>query len=108
MIEVAYALPDHQLIIPLEVNEGVTALEAVELSAICEQFPGLSAGDLSLGVFGKKRPSDFVLRAGDRVEIYRELLVDPKEVRRQRASKKAAQEDPSVLPESARSEASGK
>ena len=84
-VEVAYALPDHQLIVSLEVDAGTTALQAVELSGIREKFEELANAQLELGVFGRSRPADHVLRAGDRVEIYRQLLVDPKELRRQRA-----------------------
>ena len=87
-VEVAYALLDHQVIVSLEVEAGTTALQAVELSAIRQQFTELENAELDLGVFGRSRPPDHVLRAGDRVEIYRDLLVDPKENRRQRAKNK--------------------
>ena len=107
-VEVAYALPDRQMIIPLEVEAGTTALQTVEMSAIRQQFPELEDAELSLGVFSKKRAADHVLRAGDRVEIYRQLIADPKEVRRQRAKMKAAQEDSSAEDPSTRSESEGK
>lgn len=107
-VEVAYALPDHQVIVSLEVEAGTTALQTVELSAIWQQFPELEDAELSLGVFGRKRPADHVLRAGDRVEIYRQLIADPKEVRRQRAKKKAAQVDSSAGESPTRSESEGK
>ena len=107
-VEVAYALPDRQMIISLEVEAGTTALQTVEISTIRQQFPELEDTELSLGVFGKKRPSDHVLRAGDRVEIYRTLIADPKEVRRQRAKKKAAQEVSSLDGASTRSESEGR
>ena len=107
-VEVAYALPDRQMIISLKVEAGTTALQTVEVSAIRQQFPELEGTELSLGVFGKKRPADFVLRAGDRVEIYRQLIADPKEVRRQRAKMKAAQEVSSLDGASTRSESEGR
>lgn len=86
LVEVAYALPDKQKIIPLEVVEGTTAQEAVVISNIAAHFDGLDVhAPLSLGVFGKAVASGYVLRAGDRVEIYRPLKIDPKEVRKRRA-----------------------
>jgi putative ubiquitin-RnfH superfamily antitoxin RatB of RatAB toxin-antitoxin module len=107
-VEVAYALPDRQLIMRLEVETGTTVAEAVELSQIWLQFPELEGVELTLGVFGRKRPPDYVLRSGDRVEIYRPLIADPKEVRRQRAEEKSTQDDSSVAASPTRSEASGK
>lgn len=86
-VEVAYALPEKQLIRALEVPTGTTALEAVTLSGIEEAFDELTINDSSrLGIFGKAVKSDYVLTAGERVEIYRPLLIDPKEVRKKRAA----------------------
>ena len=85
-VEVAYALPDKQAIVPLDVVAGTTALEAVEQSGIAEQFEGLSLEGVKLGIFGKAVPATQVLLAGERVEIYRPLLIDPKEVRKARAA----------------------
>ncbi|MGD2007568.1 MAG: RnfH family protein [Cellvibrionales bacterium] len=86
-VEVAYALPEKQLIRALEVPTGTTALEAVTLSGIEEAFDELTINDSSrLGIFGKAVKSDHVLTAGERVEIYRPLLIDPKEVRKKRAA----------------------
>lgn len=84
-VEVAYARPDKQLIVPVDVAEGTTALEAVEKSAIQEHFPEIDATSAKLGIFGKAQKPGTVLRAGDRVEIYRPLIADPKESRRKRA-----------------------
>lgn len=86
-IEVAYALPDKQLIKMLEVPVGTTAHQAVKLSAIAEAFDGEIPDDSPLGIFGKAVMRDYVLRDGDRVEIYRPLIADPKEVRKERAAK---------------------
>ena len=86
-IEVCYALPDMQFLIALEVPWGTTLIEAVERSGVKEKVSGLVLEDNNVGVFGKKRTLDFVLRSGDRVEVYRPLIADPKEVRRQRAKK---------------------
>jgi len=84
-VEVAYARPEKQLIVALSVPDGTTALEAVRLSRLAEQFPELDLDDLKLGIFSKAVKSDTVLRARDRVEVYRPLIADPKEVRRRRA-----------------------
>ncbi|RXZ45062.1 RnfH family protein [Crenobacter cavernae] len=84
-VEVAYARPGKQAIVKLAVAAGTSAEAAVRASAIVEQFPEIDLNDLRLGVFGKAVRADTVLRAHDRVEIYRPLLADPKEVRRQRA-----------------------
>ncbi|MBL4607591.1 MAG: RnfH family protein [Pseudomonadales bacterium] len=94
-IEVAYAMPHRQLIIPLQVDEGCTMVDAVGLSQIADKFPEIDLGDLSLGIFGKaeKSPESRVLKTGDRIEIYRPLLVDPKEVRRKRAEKLKAEKE---------------
>lgn len=84
-VEVAYAKPEQQVIIPLTVETGCTARQAVDLSGILNQFPELDADKLDLGVFGKVVRPDTALHHLDRVEIYRPLIADPKEVRRQRA-----------------------
>lgn len=86
MVEVAYALPKQQLIIPVNVAEGTTAEAAVLASGIMEKFPEIDLSANKLGIFGKLVKSDTMLRHLDRVEIYRPLIADPKEVRRQRAA----------------------
>ena len=86
-VEVAYALPDRQLIRVVTVPEGTTASEAVILSGIEGEFEELTLGDSpKLGIFGKAIKEDRVLKPGERVEIYRALKVDPKEVRKRRAA----------------------
>lgn len=86
MVEVAYALPKQQVIIPLMISNGSTAQDAVLRSGILDKFPEINLEKNALGIFGKAIRKDTVLRAMDRVEIYRELIADPKEVRRQRAA----------------------
>jgi len=86
-VEVAYALPEKQMIVPLQVSQGTTAIQAVNASKIAAHFNDLQLEAAKLGVFGKAVKHDQVLREGDRVEIYRPLLVDPKESRRARAAK---------------------
>lgn len=86
LVEVAYALPKQQLIVELMVPEGATAEQAVLQSGILQKFPEIDLAQNKLGIFGKLVKSDTVLRERDRVEIYRPLIADPKEVRRQRAA----------------------
>jgi len=90
-VEVAYALPERQLIVPLDVTPGTTALEAAQQSGIEQEFPGLviDAGT-SLGIFGQAVPPQQALNPGDRVEIYRPLKADPKAARKARAEKAKA------------------
>lgn len=102
-VEVAYALPDKQKIIALQVAEGSTAREAVIRSNIKVDFPEVNPESAPLGIFGNTLGArglpvaeEYLLKSGDRVEIYRPLIADPKEVRRQRAAeaqqRKAEQE----------------
>jgi putative ubiquitin-RnfH superfamily antitoxin RatB of RatAB toxin-antitoxin module len=101
-VEVAYARPDKQKIIALSVAPGTTALQAAEFSGITGEFPEIDLATAKLGLFGKhfgtkgmKSADEYVLQRWDRVEIYRPLIADPKEVRRKRAEKaKAAKEAP--------------
>ncbi len=86
LIEVAYALPSKQVILPAKVKAGTTALEAVEASGVLQKFPEIDLDLNKLGIFGKLIKPDLALRENDRVEIYRPLIADPKEVRRQRAA----------------------
>jgi len=90
-VEVAYAKPEAQVIIPLEVEPGTTVQQAIELSGILEQFPEIDLAQNKFGVFGKIAKGDTELRDRDRVEIYRPLIADPKESRRRRAAKKEKQ-----------------
>lgn len=88
-VEVAYALPDRQAIIVVKGDEGMTAYEAVLKSGIAEQFAQIDVDNDNMGIFGKaiRQPKKEVLKAGDRIEIYRPLLIDPKASRAQRAEK---------------------
>jgi len=89
-IEVAYALPEEQIIITLDVDRGTTVEQAVKLSGILEKFTDINLTENKLGIFGKTIKANQVLRDKDRVEIYRLLIADPKESRRKRAEKKEA------------------
>jgi putative ubiquitin-RnfH superfamily antitoxin RatB of RatAB toxin-antitoxin module len=84
-IEVVYARPDQQKIVELRVPPGTTVLEAIAQSRITEHFPEIDLTQSKIGIFGKLTKLDTVLRDRDRVEIYRPLIADPKEVRRKRA-----------------------
>lgn len=85
-VEVAYAEPDHQVIIPLMVDEGTTIEQAIKLSGVLDTFPDIDLSVNKVGVFSKLGKLDQTLREKDRVEIYRKLIADPKEVRKQRAA----------------------
>jgi putative ubiquitin-RnfH superfamily antitoxin RatB of RatAB toxin-antitoxin module len=84
-IEVVYALPGRQTLLALEVPAQTTLLEAIGISGICRHHPEIDPTQATVGIFGRVLPADTLLRAGDRVEIYRPLLIDPKQARRQRA-----------------------
>jgi uncharacterized protein len=84
-VEVAYALPHQQLIIPVQVAPETTAAQAIQASGIISKFPEIDLGKNQIGVFGKLVRLETVLKNMDRVEIYRPLIADPKEVRKQRA-----------------------
>ena len=86
MVEVAYALPKEQIIIPVKISDGATAEEAIKASGILGKFPDINLEENKIGIFGKLSKLDAALRDLDRVEIYRPLIADPKEVRRQRAA----------------------
>ena len=85
-VEVSYARPDVQVLIPVKAPAGVTVEEAIRLSGVLEQFPDIDLAVNKVGVFGKLSKLAATLQAGDRVEIYRPLIADPKESRRQRAA----------------------
>jgi hypothetical protein len=85
-IEVAYALPDQQLIVAFTTAPGTTAEQAIAASGILQKFPEIDMAVSKIGIFGKMVKPDTELRELDRVEIYRALIADPKEVRRQRAA----------------------
>lgn len=86
-IEVAYALPDEQRLVMLDVPAGTTARAAIDLAGLAEEFPQLDTAICPLGVFGRERPGSYVVQPGDRVEIYRPLLHEPRETRRKLAAR---------------------
>ena len=85
-VEVAYARPDEQVILALQVPSGTRLEDAIRRSGVLERFPEIDLVANKVGVFGKVGKLDQELVAGDRVEIYRPLIADPKEARKQRAA----------------------
>jgi putative ubiquitin-RnfH superfamily antitoxin RatB of RatAB toxin-antitoxin module len=85
-VEVVYALPGTQSLIALTVAPGTTARQAIEQSGILQRHPQIDPACRKIGIFGKAAKPDVVLKDGDRVEIYRPLIADPKEARRRRAT----------------------
>lgn len=84
-IEIVYAQPESQDFLELKVPAGSTVQQALERSGILEKHPEISVEINKLGIFGKLVKPDAVVRARDRIEIYRPLIADPKEIRRMRA-----------------------
>lgn len=87
-VEVVYALRGEQALVALEVEEGTSAREAIERSGILTRYPEITLGRGQIGIFGKAVEPDAPLRNGDRVEIYRPLIADPKQARRERAERR--------------------
>ena len=90
-IEVVFAAEDRQVLLGVKVAEGTSLREAVRASGMAAHFPDVDLVDCPVGIFGKVVVDAQVrcVQAGDRIEIYRPLLADPKEVRRLRAAKAA-------------------
>jgi len=84
LVEVAYALPERQVILPVMLPAGGTIEQAIEQSGVLSEFPEIDLSQNKVGIFGKLSKKTAELKPGDRVEIYRPLLADPKEVRRRR------------------------
>ena len=87
-VEVAYALPGKQTLLKVALPRGSTIQDAIEHSGIARQHSEIDPETCKVGVFGRRRTHDTLLRDGDRVEIYRPLIADPKETRRSRAGGK--------------------
>ncbi|MBF0255592.1 MAG: RnfH family protein [Gammaproteobacteria bacterium] len=85
-VEVAYALADEQLILEVQAEPGLTLEAAVEKSGILQRFPQIDWATADVGLFGKLAKRTDLLQEGDRVEIYRPLIADPKEMRKKRAA----------------------
>ena len=85
-VEVIYALPAKQELVSVQLDEGATVRQAIEASGLLAKYPEIDLTKNKLGVFAKLAKADAVVRDRDRVEIYRPLIADPKEVRKQRAA----------------------
>jgi uncharacterized protein len=89
-VYVMYALPQNEFIRPLRVPPGTTVGQAIEQSGVLTSFPDINLLTQPVGIYSKKKTLETELRDGDRVEIYRPLVADPKDSRRKRAAKKQA------------------
>ncbi|WP_411725426.1 RnfH family protein [Methyloglobulus sp.] len=87
-LEVAYAKSEEQVIVTVKVPQGTTIEQAVNLTDLLARFPEIGHSELKVGIFGVVCKPEQTVKQGDRVEIYRPLIHDPKEARRQRALKK--------------------
>ena len=85
-VEVAFAKPDVQLILSVACASSITVQEAIDRSGILDKFPEIDLTTNQVGIFGKLVTLQTALRPGDRVEIYRPLIADPKEARKRRAA----------------------
>lgn len=86
-VEVAFASPQGQWSLTLTVEQGTTLVQVLRMDAVRERFAGVDPEALRFGVFGRERAPDYVLDGGDRIELYRPLVADPKVRRRERAAK---------------------
>jgi len=87
-VHVTYAKAQDEFIRPLRVAPGTTVGQAIELSGVLASYPEINLVTQPVGIYGKKKTLDTVLRDRDRIEIYRPLVADPKDSRRKRAAKK--------------------
>jgi putative ubiquitin-RnfH superfamily antitoxin RatB of RatAB toxin-antitoxin module len=85
-IELVYALPEVQTLLSFQVNEGASVQQAIEQSGILKKYPEIDLQQNKIGIFGKITKLNVILREKDRIEIYRELIADPKAVRKARAA----------------------
>ena len=88
LVEVAYALPEEQVIISIKVPKKINVKQAIEKSGIQKKFSDIDLSKNKIGIFGKQTTLNHLLSDKDRIEIYRPLILDPKEMRRKRAAKK--------------------
>jgi len=91
-VEVVYALLENQFVKSLDVKPDLSVVEVIKLSGVLEEFPEINLDINPVGIYSKKVTLDSVVKNGDRIEIYRALLVSPKEARRLRAKKKKSKQ----------------
>ena len=87
-VQLCYATPTLEFLRDLQLAVGATVRQAIEQCALLQEVAGCELATLQVGIYGKKKTLDTVLREHDRVEVYRPLLADPKETRRRRAGMK--------------------
>ncbi len=87
-VEIVYARPEEQSVVHVTLAQGSTVGDALAAARITERWPELANGYAGLGIYGRRVSADALLRAGDRIEIYRPLVADPKQARRVRAARK--------------------
>ncbi len=97
-IEVAYATPQEQVIIKFTAEKGMDAKTALVQSKISDKFPEIDPESAKVGIYGKSVKLDQELSTGDRVEIYRELIADPKAARKKKAAAKGNKPAPKAKP----------
>lgn len=85
-VEVVYALPHEQTVLAVDLTAPATVADAIERSGVLARFPELASPELKVGIYGRLTGLDEAVRDGDRVEIYRPLIADPKDARRHRAA----------------------
>ena len=88
-IEVVYGLPNKQVLLSLSVPVGSTILESIHASKIVSHFPEIIPNEAKVGIFSRPEKLESIVKKGDRIEIYRPLIADPKEMRKLRAAKMA-------------------
>lgn len=89
-VEVVYPLPDEQKVLQVKVEKGTFAKDAVRQSGLLKLYPEINLDEASIGIYSRLLKSDEIVCDGDRIEIYRPLLADPKEVRKRRAEEAKA------------------
>ena len=87
-IEVIYALPERQRVIALRVEAGTCVTDAIRQSGILVEYPEIDLAQAKIGIFSRRVDPHSALRDGDRIEIYRPLIADPKSARRERARRR--------------------
>jgi putative ubiquitin-RnfH superfamily antitoxin RatB of RatAB toxin-antitoxin module len=85
-VEITYALPEQQTLLTFTIPDNSTIKDGIVQSGILQKHPELNVDDMLVGIFGKKAPMEQTLRDKDRIEIYRPLIADPKEVRKRKAA----------------------
>lgn len=84
-VEIAFATPERQCLVTLQVEAGTSVADAIDLAGIAAKFAAENLADLAVGIWGREVTRDYLLKHGDRIEIYRTLLIEPREARRQLA-----------------------